>query len=296
MEKKASSVLALMRWREHLPFSVPLTVLGAIIAATNGAVLDAKLIWVVLGNAAAVSYAFMINDIEDAEDDARDSHKQKRNPISAGRVSCAEAYTFARVLAIIALLFYLLTNALTFGIGVTTLVLSHLYSWRRVRLKAYPVVDILSHSLMLSGLLLLSGFSAFSTQFKEIWLLVAAASMFSVYGQLYNQMRDYAVDEKAGLKNTALLVGRRNTRFLMNTSVFLSVVTLLTSVYFKTFPIWLILPVALSVPLIFTFKTKTDSSGTVAIDLTGRLQLQLLLVFNILVLVWLLQIFVANLI
>src|SRR3989344_3650588 len=113
----------LTRWREHLPFPVPLTVLGAIIASANGAVLDSKLIYVVLANVATVSYAFMINDIEDAEDDALDTKKAKRNPISAGRVGRDDAYTMARGLALVALSFFALTNKITFGVGLTTLLL-----------------------------------------------------------------------------------------------------------------------------------------------------------------------------
>jgi 4-hydroxybenzoate polyprenyltransferase len=287
-------IISLSRWREHIPFTIPLTILGAIVAASNGAALDSRLIFVVLANIATVSYAFMINDIEDAEDDSRDKAKAKRNPISAGRLSEEDAYTVVRVLAVVALVLYGLTNVLTFGIGITTLLLSHLYSWRKVRLKAYPVTDIVSHSLMLSGLLLLSGFSAFSSEFRHIWILTATATMFSVYGQLYNQVRDYDVDEKAGLKNTTILVGKRKAQFLMNASIVLSVVSLLTAIYFKTFPIWLLAPVFISSPIVFSFKAKKDSSGTAAINMSGKLQLQLLLVFNIVVLFWLAQVFMTT--
>lgn len=290
------SVLELTRWREHVPFSVPLTVLGAIVASSQGAVLDSKLIYVVLGNVAAVSYAFMINDIEDAEDDALDSKKVKKNAVSAGKVAREDAYTLARILAIVALFLFALTNKVTFGIGLTTLVLSHLYSWRKVRLKAYPVADIISHSLMLSGLLLLAGFSTYSSNYKSIWVLCASAVLFSIYGQLYNQIRDIAVDSKAKLKNTTILVGKKRARFLMNTSIALSIISLLTAIYFDTFPAWLLIPLFVSSPLVLSFKVKKDNSGTAAIDITGRLQTQLLLIFNIIILVWLAQIFVSSLI
>lgn len=288
------TVLQLTRWREHVPFTIPLTVLGAIVASSNGAILDSKLIYVVLGNLAVVSYAFMINDIEDAPDDARDSKKAKRNPISAGRIDRDDAYTLARVLAIISLMLFALTNKVTFGIGLSTLLLSHLYSWRKVRLKAYPVTDIVSHSLMLSGLLLLAGFSVYSTNFKSIWTLSTSAVLLSVYGQLYNQIRDFSVDAKAKLNNTTLLIGKKRARLLMNSSILLSVISLLTAIYFDTFPTWLLIPLFLSSPLVFSFKVKKDSSGTAAIDLTGKLQTQLLLIFNIIIFVWLAQIFVSS--
>lgn len=289
-------ILDLSRWREHLPFTIPLTVLGAVIAAANGAILDKTLLYVIVANVITVSYAFMINDIEDAEDDARDKKKAKRNPISAGRLDKDDAYTLVRVLAIIALCLYSLTDRVTFGLGLLTLLLSHLYSWRKVRLKAYPVTDIISHSLMLSGLLLFTGFTAFSSDFKEIWALAAAVTLFSVYGQLYNQIRDYEVDAKARLKNTTMLVGKRKAKYLQNASILLAVVALLTAIYFKTFPFWLIIPAAISAPFIFSVKTSKDSSGTVAIDLSGKMQVQMLLVFNIVVLAWLLQVILSPII
>jgi len=286
----------LTRWREHLPFTVPLTVLGAIIASANGAVLDSKLIFVVLANMATVSYAFMVNDIEDAEDDAIDAKKAKRNPISAGRISRDQAYTVARALALVALFLFALTNKITFGVGLTTLLLSHLYSWRKVRLKAYPVTDIVSHSLMLSGLLLVSGFTAFSYEVKEIWILTAGVILFSIYGQLYNQLRDYMADAKAGLKNTTLLVGKKRAEWLKNISIVFGAVAFLTAIYYRTFPVWLIFPVLVAMPLVFSLKMKTDTSGIAAIDISGKIQLQVHLIVNIVILVWLAQVFISSLI
>lgn len=289
-------ILELSRWKEHLPYTVPLTILGAIIASSTRVGLDYRLVFVVMANILTMSYAFMLNDIEDAPDDARDAHKANRNPISAGRLSSHDAYTVVRSLAIIALVFYAFTNRLTFSLGILTLLLSHLYSWRRVRLKAHPVTDILSHSLMLSGLLLLTGFTAYSREFKEIWALAAAVILFSVYGQLYNQIRDFDVDTKAKLKNTTILVGKRRASYLKDASVLLAVIALLTSIYFRTFPVWLLFPVAFSAPFIVAFKTNKDSSGTVAVDLGGKLQMQMLLVFNVVVLAWLAQVILSPLV
>jgi 4-hydroxybenzoate polyprenyltransferase len=290
------NILSLTRWREHILFTTPLTILGGIIATRSGAELDIRLVWVVLANVAVVSYAFAINDIEDSEDDARDPAKQTRNPISSGRISRKDATTIVRALAVVTLVLYAFTTKLTFGIGLATLLLSHLYSWRAVRLKAYPVTDLLSHSLMLSGLLVLSGYSVYSASFRQIWIIVASAVGFSIYGQLYNQIRDYKVDAQARLKNTTLLLGRRRARLLMNASIILSIITLLSAVYFKMFPLYLLVPIIVSTPLVFSFKVKNDSSGIAAIDLTGKLQTQVLIIFNIVILFWLGAIFFGALI
>jgi 4-hydroxybenzoate polyprenyltransferase len=288
-------LIQLSRWQEHIPFTIPLTILGAIVAASNGALLDIKLLYVIIANVAAMSYAFMINDIEDAPDDLMDPKKAKRNPVSAGRISRENAYTAVRLLALVAVVFYALTNKMTLGVGIVTFLLSHTYSWRRIRLKAYPVTDIVSHSLMLSGLLLISGFTAFSTDLKHIWILTSAAVLFSVYGQLYNQIRDFEVDTKAKLKNTTILIGKRRAEYLKNAAILLAVIALLTSIYYRVFPVWLVFPIILTTPFMFLYKSKNDSSGTAAIDLSGEMQLQLLLLFNIIILVWIGEIFLKAL-
>jgi len=72
-------LIRLTRWKEYIAFVVPLTVLGALLAARpNGILLDWRLIVVTLANILAVAYAFMINDIEDAPDDARDPARHDR--------------------------------------------------------------------------------------------------------------------------------------------------------------------------------------------------------------------------
>lgn len=290
------ALIELSRWKEHLLFSFPLTLLGGIIAFSNGAPLDARLIFVVLANISVVAYAFVINDIEDAPDDARDKKKKLRNPVSAGRLKKGEAYNFAKALAIVALFFYALTNLTTLILGIITLLLSHLYSWRPVRLKAYPITDLISHSLMLSGLLILAGFTAFSGQIEHVWLVVASVTLFSVYGQMHNQLRDYEVDCKAGLKNTTILVGKKRAEFLKNITITSAAIVFLISIYRNTFPLWLLLPAAISTPLFFSYNLRNIASGTLSLEVTEKMHVQFQLVFNFVVIVWLAQIIVRTLI
>src|SRR5690606_41448835 len=48
--------------------------------------LDLRLVAVTAANILAVAYAFMINDIEDAPDDALDPARAAKNPITSGRL------------------------------------------------------------------------------------------------------------------------------------------------------------------------------------------------------------------
>ncbi|MCY4526398.1 MAG: UbiA family prenyltransferase, partial [Anaerolineaceae bacterium] len=199
-----------------MSFVIPLTLLGALLAArANAILLDWRLAAIIVANILAVAYAFMINDIEDAPDDARDPNRAARNPVANGEIGRGLGYAACRTVALCTLTLYATGGLLVFLIGVLTLLLSHLYSWRPVRLKAWPVTDIVSHSLMLSGLLLLAGYFLYDAQPGIVWLVAIAATLLSVYGQLYNQLRDLDMDRAAGLHNTAIMLGAVNTRRFM---------------------------------------------------------------------------------
>ena len=93
-------------------------------------------------------------------------------------------------------------------IGGLTLALCYLYSAHPFRFKARPISDVLSHALMLSGLLIAAGYFTYDADPGAVWLVIAAASLFSAYGQFYNQVVDYDVDKAAGLKNYRCAAGQ----------------------------------------------------------------------------------------
>lgn len=282
-------LVRLTRWKEHLPFVVPLTILGALLAAgTNQIALDWRLVAVVIGNFLAVAYAFMINDIEDAPDDAREADRASRNPVTCGEISVRTGYLACLAVAILTLLAFALAGRWALLIGGITLVLSHLYSWRPVRLKAWPITDVVSHSLMLSGLLLLAGYFAYHTQPGVVWFVAAAVTLVSVYGQLYNQLRDYAMDKAAGLHNTAIILGESNTKIVMYGCILLAVACLLAAVLQNVFPLWLGIVLIVSIPVsrLLSPNRGRDMRGTASVDFTGSFQMQIMTAVNLTVAVW----------
>src|SRR5215211_1743310 len=291
-----NGLIQLTRWREYVPFVVPLTITGALIAARpHGVLLDWRLIAVTLANILAVAYAFMINDIEDAPDDARDPARAARNPITTGRIPARIGYTACRIIAVITLLLYAMGGMWVLAIGIATLLLSHLYSWRPVRLKAWPITDILSHSLMLSGLLLLAGYFIYHNSPGIVWFVAAAVTLASVYGQLYNQLRDYDMDKAAGLNNTAIILGEANTRRVMYLTIGLAITCLLAAVVQGVFPIWLGLVALVSVPVsMFVFRPRTDMRGGTAVEASGMMQIQVLIAANFIIAVWLIEVIVRQ--
>ncbi|MDX2140096.1 MAG: UbiA family prenyltransferase [Chloroflexota bacterium] len=288
-------LIKLTRWKEYVPFVIPLTILGALLATQqNSAQLDLRLLAVTLANILAVAYAFMINDIEDAPDDARDPDRAARNPVTSGEIGLRMGYAACRVVAAVTLMLYWLGGVHVLYIGIATLLLSHLYSWRPVRLKAWPVTDIVSHSLMLSGLLLLAGYYAYGSAPGIIWFVAAGVTLISVYGQLYNQVRDYDMDKAAGLFNTAIILGEGNTKRLMYVSLVLAAASFLAAILQNAFPIWLGLVVLVSVPISMFFRTSHDMRGGEAADVSGRVQVQALVILNLIMGAWLAQVVVMQ--
>jgi 4-hydroxybenzoate polyprenyltransferase len=281
-------LVRLTRWKEYIPFVVPLTILGALLAARpHGILLDWHLIVVTFANILAVAYAFMINDIEDAPDDARDPARAARNPISSGEIGVRIGYAACRIVAAATLILYALGGLWPLVIGLATLLLSHFYSWRPVRLKAWPVTDVVSHSLMLSGLLLLAGYFTYHDQPGIVWFVAACVTLVSVYGQLYNQLRDYESDKAAGLYNTAIILGESNTRMVMYASVGLAAVCLLAAIIQGAFPLQLGLVLLVSIPVSMLVSPKHDMRGGEAVEVTGGLQIQALMVVNLTIAAWL---------
>lgn len=288
IREQIKGLIQLTRWQEYVAFVIPLTLLGALLASyPQDAPLDWRLLAVTLANILAVAYAFMINDIEDAPDDARDPARAARNPVSSGAITIRVGYVACRAVAAATLLLYLMGGWYVFGIGVATLLLSHLYSWRPVRLKAYPVTDIVSHSLMLSGLLLLAGFFIYHNAPGVVWFVAASVTLISVYGQLYNQLRDYEMDKAAGLNNTAIVLGERNARLAMYLSVGLAAACMLVAIVQSVFPLWLALVVLVSVGISMFFRAKTDMRGGKAVEASGTMQIQGLIVANLTMGTWL---------
>jgi 4-hydroxybenzoate polyprenyltransferase len=288
---RLNAVLRLARWKEHILFTLPLTVLGvnmAVYANDLALTVDYRLPALLVGNILAVTCAFMINDVEDAPDDAREAARAARNPVSGGELTPREGWAASLVTALLALGCYAFLPLEAFLTGALTVILAFLYSWRGVRLKAWPVIDVVSHVLLLSALLFLAGYLAYHSAPGEVWLVAVGVALVSAYGQLYNQLRDYAMDRAAGLRNTASILGPRHTRRLMYAALALAVLCLVLTVLLGLWPLWLIAVPVLMAPLLVLFRPGTDMRGTEAIDASGRLQWGAMIIANCAVLIWLL--------
>lgn len=262
MKRKLKGLVRLARCREYLWFVIITTLLGA--KAANGH-FGLNLMGVLVANWLAVGFAFMINDVEDAPDDALDPQKVKRNPVSAADLSPRAGWAASLVVAGLSALAYGLLGFWPFVVGSCCLVIGFLYSWRPVRLKNIAFLDMLSHCLMLAGLQFLAAYFTFEQTGPDRWL---APFLFivaiSLYGELFNELRDLEGDLKAGLTHTASLLGARITYWLMMAVFFAGIGSALVTVFVvRLIPAWvLLLLVALAAVLITPplFKLRQNKS------------------------------------
>jgi 4-hydroxybenzoate polyprenyltransferase len=185
---------------------------------------------------------FMINDVEDADDDALTPHKAVRNPIAAGALSLRSGWWASALVALAAGFLFLLLGVGPALCGWLSLLIGYIYSWRKVRLKNYPVVDVLSHGMMLAGLQFLVGFLAFEPGTHWWWFFpFLMVISISLYGQLYNELRDFHGDREAGLRHSAMIFGFRTTQVLMYSLLGIGVAcTIIILFAIRIFPWWVL--------------------------------------------------------
>ena len=234
------AVWRLTRFPEYVSFVIITTLLGA--AAGQGS-LEWPLIVVLVANWLAVGFAFMVNDVEDAPDDAMTPAKARRNPVSSGDISPRFARVLSFTVAVVATILYASLGLGPFLTGAACIVLAYLYSSRRVRLKSTPVADLVSHALILAGLQFLAAYLTFDggtfAQSASAFALVVAISL---YGQLFNELRDFDGDLKAGVTHTASLLGRQTAYSLMMVWLSIGVASAAFSIWVaRLIPVWVIL-------------------------------------------------------
>lgn len=239
MKQGFNGIIRLSRYREFTSFVIVTTLLGAL--SGNG-IFGWRLVIVIIANWLVVAFAFMINDIEDSADDALNPSKVKRNPVSAGLISKRVAWFVTVGVGLASVVLYAELGFYPFVTGLASLAISFLYSWRQIRLKTVPVLDMVSHGLMLAGLQFLAAYFCFEPSELSRWLypflLIVAISM---YGVLFNQLRDLEWDRKAGLTHTVAMLGPGiSFRLMMSFGLIGLGAAVMTIFVIQLLPIWVL--------------------------------------------------------
>jgi 4-hydroxybenzoate polyprenyltransferase len=215
-EKLPGPILGLIRLCRIEEFYGNTVALVALGAAFNARLSSLDIVLLFAANLLLTIFAFAINDVEDADDDARDPQKAVRNPISARLLGRPAALAVSWFSALGGLLLLLRFGTLVLLLGVLNVALGFLYSVRRVRLKAMPVVDLLSHGLFLGTLQFLT--TAYAWAPRLPWEAALGAILIctvSMAGDLWNEIRDHDVDRRTGIRNTASLFDVRRLEPLL---------------------------------------------------------------------------------
>lgn len=193
-------------------FYFPLIIV-AVIAAEN---YSFEIILGCLVSLAILAYAFVVNDCEDYQDDVKDPKKALRNPISAKFLTYSQAVWLLRLTAILSVLVSLLSGSLVpIAIALSGLLAGHLYSWKVIRFKSIPVLDILSHVYALAMVEVLYFLSLPGSEVSlGSYLIFIGVGFFSGGGCFYNQYRDYEVDRKTNITNTAHFLPKEAVKYL----------------------------------------------------------------------------------
>lgn len=252
MRDQVDAVWRLTRFREYAAFVVVTTLLGA--AAGHGS-LGLPLVVVLLANWLSVGFAFMINDVEDAPDDALSHEKALRNPVASGHLSARVARLLCLAVALIAVILYATLGRGPLLAGTACLILAFFYSSRSIRLKATPIADLACHALILAGLQFITAYLTFDGGATPRWASpLALVLAISVYGQLFNELRDFDVDVQAGVTHTAAFLGRRRAHSLMMVWLLLGLVSGAVSIFVvQLVPFWVI-PVIIALTLLFSWR------------------------------------------
>ena len=287
LREALKAIAQLTRWRQHVPFVVPLTILGAMIAIQQHDLSpDWRLGTIVIANILGMSCAFMLNDIEDAEDDALHPEKRLNNVISSGALSQQSGWMVFRASSAIALVLYALGGVWTALWGCLGLAVAYMYSAKPFRLKARPIVDVISHSLGAGSLQVVIGYYAYDNNPGTGWHIVLAMTLGSVYGQFYNQLDDYDVDKQAGLRNTTLLIGKPAATFLMYLAITSAALCIVIAMLQGIFPQWLGTVIVVSGIACALFVWKNDMRGN-QVGFFEAFQIPVLLVINLTAMLWL---------
>lgn len=148
------------------------------------------------------AFVYVFNDVEDAEDDYHDIEKRKRNPISSGQITRRQSCFCSFLLLSVGVSLLIMVNPLVFILGLVLALVGFLYSWRPLRLKSKPYLDLISHMIFLGVLQFLITYLAFRPLDLFVIPFLMIIIPFSMLNEIFHELDDFDVDESTNIDNT----------------------------------------------------------------------------------------------
>ncbi len=161
-----------------------------------------------------VAYAFSINNCFDVDTDILNPRKRDKNPIASGELSFRAGAVFSAALAISGILLASLLGRGELIIYVSMVFLATLYS-APPRLKARPVLDVVSHGMFFGMMPFIYGAYSDGVLSRYELAISLAILIYSFALELRNHLEDYESDLAAGLRTTPILIGRETSERLV---------------------------------------------------------------------------------
>lgn len=279
------NVEQLSRWRAYVWIILPLTLLAGLL---GGEPLGWRIAVLAIANFLSFAFAFMINEVEDAEDDAKDEARDILSPVARGEMSYIKGWVMSMGVGLLSVFLYAVLGLWVYVVGVVNFVFALMYSWKRIRLKSKIVVDLLSHALILGGFQLLAGYMAFGGEvyiMLKIFLLIV---LFSFNGQIYNQLRDLKADREAGLKNTTIVFGKEMVEWLRGLILLSCLAIVINILFHGLIPLYVVglFMVLVLVTKILSFGLLVNDRMGVTDNLLMKNMIDVLMASNFVLTVW----------
>ncbi|ALV62896.1 Lycopene elongase [Thermococcus sp. 2319x1] len=173
-----------------------------------------------------VAYAFAVNNCFDVDTDSINPLKRNKNPIANGELGFRMGILSSVAIAVLGILFAAFLSYGELLIYVSMIMLATLYS-APPRLKAQPILDVLSHGIFFGAMPFLYG-AYFDGVLTKYEVAIGAALLFYSFSmELRNHLEDYESDLKANLKTTPIVIGKSLSEKLVVVFSALSIALLL---------------------------------------------------------------------
>ncbi len=188
------------RVKDYLPVVLLVIPLIFLISPVN--LFTSKTLIIFFSNLFLTAFCFTFNDVEDAEDDFFDIEKRGRNPIASGELSTWQGYSISFLFLSVGLILLVFINYFIFLLGVVMSFMGFFYSWKPLRLKSIPFVDVISHVIFLGVIQFLITYLSFRSLDLSVIPFLMIIIPFSVLIELFGELKDFEVDKKTNINNS----------------------------------------------------------------------------------------------
>ena len=183
-----------------------------------------KTVIVFFANLFLTAFVYAFNDVEDAADDYNILEKRKRNSVANGDLSGTQGYVISFLLLLIGLSLLVIISPLVFFFGLVLALVGFFYSWKPVRFKSIPFIDLISHVICLGGLQFFITYLTFRSFDLFVIPFLMIILPFSLMVEILYELRDFNVDKNTNIRNTIQRLGKFDIKKLLIASGVITIV------------------------------------------------------------------------